>query len=449
MTEKLGDKLLTDWLAGSHITFKNEEIEKKYKANAKRIIDTIKLKKTDRIPVIPCATQKFAFEYGNATYQDAMYDFDKIREAYIKQYEDVAFDAYVGPEFIYPGGMFDALEWKRLKLPGNHLPPDRPFQFEEGEYMKADEYDEFLDDPSDWMIRKYLPRLSPKLAPLADLPSFHTIMNYYHGLHDFAFAVADNPGVLDSFKALAESGKVVSKWYDHLAQFDQELSGNHGIPHLLGGCSHAPYDVICNYFRGWRGAITDLYRQPEKMLKMMDRLLPWMIEYGISSAKATGNPICTLYIYKGADSFMSNEQFDTFYWPTLKKLIMALVDEGLLVWVFTQGTYDTRLKYFAEIPSGSCLIHVESGTDIFNGKKVLEGKQCIEGNVPNSMLANGTPEEVEEYCLKLVKECGPNGGYMMDFSAFLDSAKRENIHKMVEVANTYGNYDSDRKLINP
>lgn len=446
MENRLGDKLTSSWMNGEHLSFKDAETEGRYKAKTKRIIDCLRLKIPDKVPIIPCAIQKFAFGYNGATYQDAMYDFDKIYDAYIKMFQDVDFDAYIGPDFIYPGGMFDALQWKRLQLPGNQLPPDRPFQFVEREYMKSDEYDDFIDDPSDWIMRRYLPRLSPKLEAFSQLPPFHDVLMYYHGLHDYTYAVAQNPGVIDAFKALAEAGEVVTKWYKHLERFDQDLGGNHGIPHLLGGCTHAPYDVICNYFRGWRGAISDIYRQPDKVLAMMDRLLPWMIEYGISGAKASGNPIVTLYIYKGADSFMSEEQFDTFYWPTLKALIMALVEEGLFVWVFTQGAYDSRIKYFAEIHKGTCLIHLESGSDIVKAKEVLTGKQCVEGNVSNSLLANGSAEEVGEYCRNIIEKCAPGGGYMMDFSAFMDDAKRENVHKMVNITRELGDYHPDGRL---
>ncbi|HTY63926.1 MAG TPA: hypothetical protein VMG30_16885 [Acidobacteriota bacterium] len=36
--------------------------------------------------------------------------------------------------------------------------------------MKADEYDMFLNDPSGFMIRRYLPRIYGTLAPLSKLP---------------------------------------------------------------------------------------------------------------------------------------------------------------------------------------------------------------------------------------------------------------------------------------
>jgi uroporphyrinogen-III decarboxylase len=173
------------------------------------------------------------------------------------------------------------------------------------------------------------------------------------------------------------------------------------------------------------------------MIALMERLLPWQLQYGIDGARALGQPIVTLYLYKGADGFMSDEQYEQLYWPTLKKLILGLVDEGLLVWLFTQGKYDSRLHHFKEIPAGTCLIHLESATDAVFAKEVLAGSQCIEGNVPSSLLATASVDEVEAYCVELAESCGRGGGFMMDFSAFLDEAKRENVKKMIEVARAY------------
>ena len=239
-------------------------------------------------------------------------------------------------------------------------------------------------------------------------------------------------------KALQASGEAVQEWYEYLGRIDQELGGRLGLPHLLGPMAHAPFDIISNYYRGWRGTIVDMYTRPEKMKALMERLLPWQLQYGIDGAKALGHPIVTVYLYKGADGLMSEEQYEEFYWPTLKKLLLGLVEEGLLVWVFTQGKYDSRLHHFKEIPAGTCLIHLESGTDAFLAKEVLAGSQCIEGNVSSAMLATASVDEVEAYCLKLAEVCGKGGGFMMDFSAFLDEARRENVKKMIEVAKRYG-----------
>jgi uroporphyrinogen-III decarboxylase len=143
---------------------------------------------------------------------------------------------------------------------------------------------------------------------------------------------------------------------------------------------------------------------------------------------------------KGADPFMSEEQFEEFYWPSLRALIEALIEKGLLVYVFTQGCNDERLKYFAAFPPGNLVIHLESTTDIFKAKKVLAGKQCIDGNVPNSILTTGSEQDVEDYCRKLIDICGKEGGFIMDFSAFLDNCLISNIRKMVDVTQKYGKY---------
>jgi hypothetical protein len=432
--EKLGDGLIAGWVSGDHLQFATDKARSAYQARAQLIIDTIRLKDTGSIPVIPAATQKFALDYEGVTFREAMTEFDKALAAYVRQYEDTDFDAYVGPEFLFPAGMFEALAWKRVRLPGIHLPADKSFQFVEGEYMKADEYDEYLDDPSDWVLRKYLPRLSPILEPLAQLPPLRNTLVFHQGLPELVLAAAENPGVVEAMAALKASGEAVQEWYEYLGRVDQELCGRLGIPHLLGAIAAAPFDIISTYYRGWRGAIVDMYTQPEKMKELMERLLPWQLKYGIDGARALGHPIVTVYLYKGADGLMSDEQYEEFYWPTLKKLLLGLVEEGLLVWVFTQGKYDSRLHHFREIPAGTCLIHLESGTDAFQAKETLAGWQCIEGNVSSALLAAASVDEVEAYCRRLVDVCGPGGGFMMDFSAFLDEARRENVKKMIEVA---------------
>jgi uroporphyrinogen-III decarboxylase len=284
------------------------------------------------------------------------------------------------------------------------------------------------------ILRKYLPRLSPKLEPLAQLPPLRNMLVFHQGLPDLVLAAAENPGVVDAMRALKASGESVQEWYAYLGRLDQELGGRLALPHLLGAMAHAPFDIISNYYRGWRGAILDMYSRPEKMKALMERLLPWQLRYGIDGAKALGHPIVTIYLYKGSDGLMSEAQYEEFYWPTLKRLILGLVEEGLLVWVFTQGKYDSRLHHFKEIPSGTCLIHLESGSDAFLAKKVLAGSQCIEGNVSSALLATASVDAVEAYCLRLAEACGKGGGFMMDFSAFLDEARRENVKKMIEVA---------------
>ena len=77
---------------------------------------------------------------------------------------------------IAAGPMLDAVDFKQLHWPGHGVRDDQPYQYLDREYMKADEYDEFLFDPTGFYLQKYLPRVGgvfEGLEELPDLPGLH------------------------------------------------------------------------------------------------------------------------------------------------------------------------------------------------------------------------------------------------------------------------------------
>ena len=56
-------------------------------------------------------------------------------------------------------------------------------------------------------------------------------------------------------------------------------------------------------------------------------------------------------------------------------------------------------------------------------KEILGSIVCIKGNVPNSLLVTGTPQEVRDYCKKLIDVVGKDGGLIVDAGAVIDEAK--------------------------
>jgi len=74
-------------------------------------------------------------------------------------------------------------------------------------------------------------------------------------------------------------------------------------------------------------------------------------------------------------------------------------------------------------------------------KQILGDRCCISGNVPASILAAGSPQEVKEYCRKLIDSCGKGGGFILAAGTnSVEGAKIENLRAMVEAANEYGVY---------
>jgi uroporphyrinogen-III decarboxylase len=164
-----------------------------------------------------------------------------------------------------------------------------------------------------------------------------------------------------------------------------------------------------------------------------------MLHLGISRAKASGNPRVMIPIHKGLDSFMSPRQFTTFFWPTLQKLILGLIAEDLTPNVFWEGDCTSRLEIIADIPKGKAIYAFER-TDIFKAKTVLGDHICIRGNVPSSLLCTGTPQDIRDYCKKLIDVVGKGGGFIMDAANSLDEEKPENVRAMIDFTMTYGVY---------
>ncbi|MFB0563535.1 MAG: uroporphyrinogen decarboxylase family protein [Candidatus Lokiarchaeia archaeon] len=138
---------------------------------------------------------------------------------------------------------------------------------------------------------------------------------------------------------------------------------------------------------------------------------------------------------------MSDEQFEKFYWPSLKQIFLELIKAELTPLPFFEGDYDPRLKYLEELPKGKIIGHFDR-TDVFKAKEIIGDVMCIKGNVPASLLCTGTPRQVEEYCKKLIDIVGEGGGFIMDgaVNGIPDEAKPENVKAMTDFTKAYGVY---------
>jgi hypothetical protein len=379
------------------------------------------------------------------TAEEAMYDYDKTYTAWKKMVTDFEWDEYVAP-FIYSGIVFEHLGYKQLRWPGHGVKPTSSYQFiEPGQVlegrqvyapMAAEEYDWFLDDPSDYMIRSYFPRISEALEPLSKLPPIHGIHSWALGMFE-ALAAIGTPEFLGALESLSRAGAEAFKWSNSFTSFIDEMT-ELGFPVFSLAVSHAPYDFIADCLRGTRGAMIDMYRNPDKLLASCEKITPWMIKMGVDGAKTAGVPIISIFLHKGFDGLMSDEQYKTFYWPTLKKVVMGLIDEGLIPYLFTEGEYTSRLEILRDVPKGKVVYHVER--DIFKAKEALGDIACLTGGPPNSLLCTGTPDEVKDYCKKLIDIVGKGGGFILDPEVPMTDEDPINVKAMTDFFKEYGVY---------
>ncbi len=422
------------WLAPDGVKFSGAKAQEGYQKRVTRFIKVLKLEEPDRVPVIlPAGT--FPLYYAGLTLKEAMYDNARLLKAYRKFFNDFESDTFSGSGMVPPGKVMEIIGSVTSRWPGHGLPDDASMMnFVEGEYMKADEYDLLLNDMSDYILRYYLPRSLGALAPLAKFTPLPHIL----GMPNRFIAPAVMPEVRAMFQSIIAYGEETERWQRPLLGFDREALAA-GYPMFSGGQSHAPFDILADTLRGTRGIVMDMYRQPDKLLQATEMLTPVNIEIGRQMADASGRPVVFFALHKGDDTFMSDKQFEKFYWPTLRKVISGLIEEGCVPMLFAEGRYDHRLEIIKDLPAGKAMWHFDQ-TDMARAKKILGDNACIAGNVPSSLLCTGTPKAVKEYCRRLIEVCGQGGGFILTGGASIDKGNPANLRAMMEAALEYGVY---------
>jgi hypothetical protein len=425
------DERFNKWLSPPGIEFISPDAEKRYKVRANRIINALKLQESDRVPVeIPAGP--FIAHYSGTTLKNIMYNPEEARKAFFKFYQEFDVDAFDSSGFGMPGRAYEIMGYKAYRWPSYGLAPDATMvQFVETEYMKSDEYDAFIDDPFDYMLRTYLPRTWSVFEPLQTLPPISSLS----GLPQWLLSAATRTDIRNLCKTLAAAGDDFDDWRKVVGECSSKATAM-GFPSFDGGMAVAPFDFFADSLRGTRGITMDMYRNPEKLLKAMDLVTPIIVDSAVSMSKFSPSPMVLMPLHKGDDGFMSESQFKTFYWPSLRKVFLGLMEQGLIPAPIADGRYDTRLEIIKDVPAASMMFTFEK-TNMFNAKKILGKTMCIAGNVSASQLYVCTPQEVKDYCKQLIEVCGKGGGYILTLGSTVDKGNPENMHAVVDSAHEF------------
>ena len=409
-----------------------ESAQAQYEARMKRFNDTLSLRKPDRVPVIPWNFHFFPSKQSGMSNKDAMTDHESYYEALTEQTLKYQFDMAPASS-IYPSPTWLALGMKSWKLPGDGVPDDRPFQFLEREVMKAEEYDKFLSDPEGFTARVIFPRTASLLEPLEMLPPLHWFFNFPYLLGPF-LGMAPFATMLEGLVKVGQEWNrhehAVSKCYGALEQM--------GYPKTYGSVGFTAFDTVAIWLRGHRGTMLDMYRNPDKLLAAIEICNAMQTQLSIIQCQVSGNPRVSLFVYRGADGFMSDAQFEKFFWPSLRAEIDTILAAGLTPMPFFEGDFTPRLKYIAELPKGKVPIHFDR-VDRDQARRFLAGRNCFWGNIPVSLMEHGTPQQVQDDVKRLIDAFGADCGLIIDSAgAITDDAKPENVAAMVEAVHKYG-----------
>ena len=396
------------------------DVNERYQKRLRRFVTALNNRKPDMIPIRPFAAE-FTAVHAGYTCQQVTQNYSDGFEAMIKCCMDYDWDA-VPANMIYVWPCItDAASVRYYGVPGVDVPPDRGFQYieppENQSFMRADEYDRLIDDPTAFLYEVWLPRASRRIAG------------------------AGKPNTLRSDVALVNSAMAMVQYFNAYGPHGARLTNEVGMPGALCGIFKAPLDILGDKLRGYIGLTMDLYEQPDKVMKACEALMPHLHWLASTSADPASQAPIGYWMHRGGVPFVKPEQFTNIYWPTVRPIIEQLWKEGHQTMFYAEGNWDAHLDAFHELPERSIVFHIDRGDPQKTHDK-LHDKFAISGGLSNVTLAIGTPEQVRNEVRSLIDILGKEGGYIMDASAIIQNdTKVENMKAMVDATREFGVYD--------
>jgi hypothetical protein len=397
------------------------DTEQLYNERMKRYITAMRNEKPDMIPIRPFVAE-FTAKYAGYTCQDVAHDYNMAFEAAVKCAKDFDWDAVVANMVYVWTGLTQAAGLRYYGIPGIGIPHTVGFNYieppEEKAFMKPDEYDELIDDPTGFLYNKWLPRVSTEVSKIGEASTYRNNL------------------------ALVKSGIAMLQYFYAFGPQIGRLRSECGTGSAIAGIFKAPFDIIADKMRGYLGLVHDMETQPQKVLKACEALIPHLVHVGLTTADPANQVPIGYWMHRGCVPFFNPKQFASHYWPTLKPCIEEFWKNGHQTLFYAEGRWKYHFDTFRELPDRSIVYHCDQD-DIFEVHEALHDKFAISGGIPNMMLSYGKPEQVREFCQRVIKEVAKDGGYIMDAGAIIQNdADIENMKVMTQVCREHGVYSS-------
>jgi hypothetical protein len=369
-----------------------------------RIEMAIGMGKPDRVPVVPII-DLFSGRYGGISQYEVLFDLKKADMALEKTLEDLgSIDAQ---NMTYMGmGRILSLFFPKVVMPGiDGVPRDEQFQFVEVNIMEPQEYAQITEKNAfGWLLGK---------------------MRMTHPqLRDPLSAARILAGVQADFVRMRISAR---RWR------------RRGVEHLLSyNFGFVPFEYLSMMVRSADKMILDLFRYPADVKAACKALMKPMKMMGMSSVMSTGIKRIFLGGVRTSASFISPKQFEEFALPQWIEVIEYYVRKGITPILHYDCDWTPFFPYLKHFPMRKCVLNLDGTSDIFKAKEILGDHMCIMGDVPAAMLKLGEPDEVDEYCRRLIMELGADGGFILSGGCTVPvDSKPENVKAMLRSVHLY------------
>jgi uroporphyrinogen-III decarboxylase len=395
------------------------DMEARYAQRMSRYVTAMRNEKPDMIPIRPFVAE-FTGTYAGYDCQELAHDYTKAFDAACKCAADFDWDAVVANMVYVWTGLTQGVDLRYYGVPGIDVPANMGFQYleppETEAFMRGDEYDQLIEDPTGFLYHVWLPRVANPVRHVGEPITEEHNLSFLKGGMAMMLYFLSFPGQIDRLRR--ESGTVSA----------------------IAGIFKAPLDIIADKLRGYLGLVDDLMTQPDKVLAACEALMPHLYHVARSTADPDKNVPIGYWMHRGCVPFVTPDQFNNIYWPTVKPIIEELWADGHQTLFYAEGNWDHHLESFAQLPDQSIVYHVDQG-DIFKAHAVLGDRFCLSGGIPNFLLAFRPPDEVRAHCKKVIEGVARDGGYILDASAIVQNdATVENVRAMTQYVREHGVY---------
>ena len=320
-------------------------------------------KRPKRVPVFASFTLEAACGLAGISLLDAHYDLELAAKAHEKVCETFYSDSFPSVNLRYPP-VYQLLGAKNWILASNGA-----VQHPEIETMLAEDYDEFIANPYDMIMEKFLPRVC---AALDTDPVNRGI----------AFA-----------KAFQEYIHQTTTYFGMMGGLSEKYGYSAGT--IMGPMTEAPFDFLADQLRGFKAILMDCRRIPEKIEAATKAVLPLMLKLAIPPVPYPG---MQGFIPLHLAPYMNHDQFERLWWPTFEELVIEMDKQNVGATIFAENDWTRYLDFLERLPK-STVIWAEDG----DMKKYTEtvGKDHIFGGFFDATI---TLSKSKEECIDVVKE---------------------------------------------
>ncbi len=409
-----------------------------YEERKNRIEMSVQLKETDRVPNLT-HLGTFPLHAAGIREGDFMRDYDLACRTIVEYYKkDLPLDTANASTTKPSALVLEYLGEKTARWPGDPkgLPMEYMYQMTEDPLLFEDEYGEFMQDPAKFWLTKFLPR---EFSIFEGFENF-TDINFFMmmGVVSQSQVFLTSPPQIEMYQRLLNAAQENLKMNQTVGKYQAQLI-EMGYFNMGMIPTHTAFDMLGDRLRCTFGLLTDLYDHREEVKKLLEMFCNIQIQVSLQISKMMNSNYCAVFLHKGFDGFISEEDYAELYWPYLQKWIVAITEHGLTPYVYCEGSYTTRLKYLKDVPAGKVIYYFDE-VDLKQAKQQLQGIACVAGGYPMSSLLLDTPEIIDEKIKRHLDLMAPGGGYMFLPSGTLENCPEANVEAMIEAVWKYGKY---------